>query len=94
MVRGKQVEEALVALATHSSPSTDPLRKCIASAAANAENNHDMSPDELWVSEATVDEGFRMPRLKPRARGRADRIHKPTCHITIIVSDAGDESEE
>jgi large subunit ribosomal protein L22 len=94
LVRGKHVEEALAALAIQSSPSTETLRKCIASAAANAEENHDMSADELWVSEARVDEGFRIPRLKPRARGRADRIHKPTCHITIVVSDASDENEE
>ena len=94
LVSGKHVEEALAALSIHSSPSTETLSKCIASAAANAENNHDMSPDELWISGAWVDEGFRMPRVKPRARGRADRIHKPTCHITIVVSDAGDESEE
>lgn len=87
LIRGQQVDAALAALATHGSPSTEPLVKCLRSAMANAENNHGMSPDELFVSEAVVDEAFRIPRIKPRARGRADRFHRPTCHIKVVVSD-------
>ncbi len=87
LIRGKAVDEAVQILATYGSPATEALQKCLQSAAANAENNHGMSPDELWVSGAVVDEGFRIPRIKPRARGRADRFHRLTCHITVVVSD-------
>lgn len=91
LIRGKSVDEALEALGTYGSTSTEALQKCLRSAAANAENNHGMSPDELWVSKAIVDEGFRIPRIKPRARGRADRFHRLTCHITVVVSDEIEE---
>ncbi len=91
LIRGRSIDEALSTLAVHAGPSTEPLEKCIQSAAANAENNHGMSADELWISQAVVDEGFRIPRMKPRARGRADRFHRLTCHITVVVSDETEE---
>ena len=91
LIRGRSIDEALAALAVHAGPSIEPLEKCMQSAVANAENNHGMSPDELWISQAFVDEGFRIPRMKPRARGRADRFHRPTCHITVVVSDETEE---
>lgn len=87
LIKEKPLDEALAALAVQSTPATTALEKCINSAAANAENNHSMTRDELWIKQATVDMGFSMPRMKPRARGRADRIRKQTSHITVVVSD-------
>ena len=55
------------------------------SAAANAENNHDLSPDDLFVVEAIADEGPTIKRFRPRAQGRAFPIHKPMTHVTIVV---------
>ena len=57
------------------------------SAIANAENNDGADVDELKVSTVFVDEGMTMKRIRPRAKGRADRILKPTCHITVKVSE-------
>jgi large subunit ribosomal protein L22 len=62
--------------------------KVLKSACANAENNHGMRIDELYVAAAYVDEGPTFKRFKPRARGRADRINKRTCHVTVIVDNA------
>ncbi len=63
-----------------------PIRKCLASAIANAEHNDSQVPDELYVSACYADEGPTLKRWRPRARGRATRIRKRTCHITVIVS--------
>lgn len=95
LVRGKQVATAVAVLKGAGSPSTGALIKCIESAAANAENNHGMDADELWIKEAFVDMGFSMPRMRARARGRGDRYYRPTSHITVVVSDDyGDDDEE
>ena len=59
--------------------------KVLASAAANAENNHELSVDELVVVEATADEGPTLKRFRPRAQGRAFAIHKPMTHVTVVV---------
>jgi large subunit ribosomal protein L22 len=91
LVNDKALDEALAALAVQSTPATTALEKCIGSAAANAENNHGMMRDELRIKQASVDMGFSMPRMKPRARGRADRMRKPTCHITVVVTDEPEE---
>jgi large subunit ribosomal protein L22 len=61
------------------------VAKVLKSAAANAENNHDLSPDELVVVEATADEGPTIKRWRPRARGAAFPIHKPMTHVTVVV---------
>jgi large subunit ribosomal protein L22 len=90
LIRRQHVDRALAVLATQGSPSTEALTKCLKSAIANAENNHGMSPDELYIAEAVVNESFRIPRIKPRARGRADRMHRPACHIKIVVTDGAD----
>jgi len=63
-----------------------PIRKCLASAVANAENNDSQDPEALFVSACFADEGPTLKRWRPRARGRATRIRKRTCHVTIIVS--------
>src|SRR6059036_984064 len=62
------------------------LEKVLRSAVANAEANHNLSGDDLVVSAAFVDEGPVMKRWRARARGRAARIHKPTCHITVTLT--------
>ena len=62
------------------------IRKALASAVANAVNNDHMSPDELYVSACYADEGPTLKRFRPRARGRAFRIRKRTCHITVLVA--------
>jgi large subunit ribosomal protein L22 len=61
------------------------IRKVLESAIANAENNHDLDPDDLVVTSAVVDEGPTLKRFQPRAMGRAYRIRKRTSHITIIL---------
>ena len=61
------------------------VRKCLESAIANAENNHDLDVDDLVVAEAHVGKGLVMKRFSPRARGRAGRIKKPFSHLTIVV---------
>ena len=80
-IRGKGVEEALDLLAF------SPKKKVLESAIANAEHNEGADVDELKVSTIFVDEGLSMKRIKPRAKGRADRILKRTCHITVKVAD-------
>ncbi len=62
------------------------VHKVLASAVANARNNEQLDPDELYVSACYADEGTTLKRWRPRARGRATRIRKRTCHITVIVS--------
>lgn len=94
LVRGKELAEARAILGVQSSPAAHVLRRTMESAAANAENNHDLDPEELTVAQAVVDGGFAIPRVRPRARGRADRVRKPTCHVTVILSDHVDEEEE
>ena len=87
MVRGKPVSDALDILTFSTQKGAVLVRKVVESAIANAENNEGADIDELKVSEIFVDEGLTMKRIKPRAKGRADRIFKRTSHITVTVSD-------
>lgn len=86
-VRGKPVADALDILNFSTKKSAVLVRKVVESAIANAENNEGADIDELKVSEIYVNEGVTMKRLRPRAKGRADRIFKRTSHITVTVSD-------
>ena len=86
-VRGKAVADALDSLNFSTKKGAVLVRKVVESAIANAENNEGADIDELTVSEIFVNEGLTMKRIKPRAKGRADRIFKRTCHITVTVSD-------
>lgn len=86
-VRGKSVEEALDILAFSPKKGAAVIKKVLESAIANAEHNEGADVDELKVSTVFVDEGLTMKRIKPRAKGRADRIFKRTCHITVKVAD-------
>jgi len=86
-VRGKPVEEALDILAFSQKKGAGIVKKVLESAIANAEHNEGADVDELRVSTVFVDEGTTMKRIKPRAKGRADRIFKRSCHITVKVAD-------
>ncbi len=63
------------------------LERLMKSVAANAENNNDLDPEELWIKEIYVDEGPTMRRFRAKARGRVGRINKRTCQITVIAED-------
>ncbi|MBV1930424.1 MAG: 50S ribosomal protein L22 [Porticoccaceae bacterium] len=86
-VRGKSVEEALDILVFSKRKGAAIVKKLLESAIANAEHNEGADVDELVVSTIFVDEGTTLKRLKPRAKGRADRIFKRYCHITVKVAD-------
>ncbi|WP_097462397.1 50S ribosomal protein L22 [Mangrovitalea sediminis] len=86
-VRGKAVEEALNILTFSPKKAAHIIKKALESAIANAEHNQGLDVDELKVSTICVDEGPVMKRIKPRAKGRADRILKRSCHITVKVAD-------
>jgi large subunit ribosomal protein L22 len=85
MVRGLDVEEALDILRFAPQAASEQVGKVLASAVANAENNKQLDPRDLFVSQAYVDEGPTLKRFRPRAQGRAYRIRKRTSHITIVV---------
>lgn len=87
-IRGKGVEEALDILTFSTKKAAGIFKKVLNSAIANAEHNEGADVDELKVSTVMVDEGTTMKRLRPRAKGRADRILKRTCHITVKVADS------
>jgi len=86
-IRGKSVGEALDILAYSPKKGADLVKKVLESAIANAEHNEGADIDELRVSTVFVDEAMTMKRIKPRAKGRADRILKRSCHITVKVAD-------
>jgi large subunit ribosomal protein L22 len=85
-IRGRSVPEARTVLAFTQRAAAVEIEKVLRSAVANAEANHDLAGDDLVVSAAYVDEGPVMKRWRARARGRAARIRKPTCHITIKLT--------
>ena len=86
-IRGKSAESALELLEFSGRKGADIIKKVLESAIANAEHNDGADVDELRVSTIFVDEGMTMKRIRPRAKGRADRILKRSCHITVKVSE-------
>jgi large subunit ribosomal protein L22 len=86
-IRGRSVPEARTVLAFTQRAAAREIEKVLSSAVANAEANHNLVGDDLVVSAAYVDEGPVMKRWRARARGRAARIHKPTCHITVKLAE-------
>jgi large subunit ribosomal protein L22 len=88
-VRGLPVEKALELLSYSPKKAAVLIKKVVDSAIANAEHNEGADIDELVISKICVDEGPTMKRIMPRAKGRADRIMKRSCHITVVVSDRG-----
>ena len=87
-IRGLHVEKALEILTFSNKQAAVLVKKVLNSAIANAEHNEGADIDELVVKTITVDDGPTMKRIRPRAKGRADRIIKRTSHITVIVSDS------
>ena len=85
MIRGKKVEKALTDLTFSKRRIAEDVKKCLQSAIANAENNHNLDVDELIVAEAWVGKNLVMKRGRPRARGRYGRINKPFAELTIKV---------
>ena len=87
IVRGKQVDEALAILKHTPKAAAPVVEKLIKSAVANAENNHDMDRDNLFVSEIYANQGPTMKRFRPRAMGRATTIRKRTSHVGVVVKE-------
>ena len=85
MIRGKKVASALADLEFSRKRIAKDVRKCLESAIANAENNHDLDVDDLVVAEAHVGKALVIKRFTPRGRGRVGRILKPFAHLTIVV---------
>jgi large subunit ribosomal protein L22 len=87
LIRGMDCGKALTALTFSNRRISDDVKKVLQSAIANAENNHQLDVDRLYVKEATVGRGLVMKRFHARARGRAGRVEKPFSHVTIVVSE-------
>ena len=85
LIRGKKVASALADLQFSKKRIAKDVRKCLESAIANAENNHDLDVDELVVAEAHVGKAIVIKRFHPRGRGRMGRIFKPFANLTIVV---------
>ena len=92
MIRGKKAATALNDLEFSRKRIAGDVRKCLASAIANAENNHDLDVDSLVVKEAFVGKSIVMKRFMARGRGRASRIVKPFSHLTIVVQEKEEEA--
>jgi large subunit ribosomal protein L22 len=90
-VRGLQIDRARALLQFSPRAAAQDIGKLIESAAANAENNHDLIADEMRVAEITVDEGPTLRRFRPRALGRATPINKRTSHIAVALSPEGED---
>ena len=86
-IKGKPVEEAAALLKFMPQSAARDIARVLKSATANAENNHNLSAEDLIVIDAVADEGPTIKRWKPRAQGRAFPIHKGMTHITIVVAD-------
>ena len=85
IIRGKGYREAVAILENTPKSASEPIKKVLMSAAANAENNLGMSKDNLYVAACFADQGVTLKRIMPRAQGRAFRILKRTSHITVIL---------
>ena len=87
LIRGKDAKLAMAILKHTPKAASEPLAKLLKSAMANAENNHEMDPERLYVSEVYATPGPIIKRIMPRAQGRAFRINKRTSHVTITVKE-------
>jgi large subunit ribosomal protein L22 len=86
-IKGKRVEEASALLRFMPQRAARDVARVLKSATANAENNHNLSAEDLVIVDAQANEGPMIKRFQPRAQGRAFEIHKPMTHITIVVED-------
>ena len=87
LIRGKNVDEALAIMKFTPKASSEVLEKLLKSAIANAENNHDMKHENLYVAEIFANQGPTLKRIRPAAKGSAVRIRKRTSHITIVLKE-------
>ena len=87
LIRNKPVDLAMAILKNTPKAACEPLVKLLASAIANAENNHNMNRDELYVAECFVCPGPTLKRIRPRAKGRAFKVLKRTSHITLVLKE-------
>ena len=87
LIRGKSVAQAIAIMENTPKAACEPLVKLVKSAAANAENNHQMDPEKLYVAEINATGGPILKRIRPRAQGRAFRINKRTSHVTVVVKE-------
>ncbi|MEE9389599.1 MAG: 50S ribosomal protein L22 [Paracoccaceae bacterium] len=92
LIRGKKVERALTDLTFSKKRIAGDVKKCLQSAIANAENNHNLDVDELVVAEAWVGKNLTLKRGRPRARGRFGKILKPFAELTILVRQVEEQS--
>jgi large subunit ribosomal protein L22 len=93
-IRGKDADGALAALTFSKRRIAGDVKKTLESAIANAENNHQLDVDRLYVAEASVGRALVMKRFRPRARGRVGRIMKPFSNLTVIVRERDKDAEE
>ncbi len=93
LIRGKKVAKALADLTFSQKRIAKEVKKCLESAIANAENNHDLDVDALIVAEAYVGKSIVMKRFHARGRGRASRVEKPFSHLTIVVREVEEKVE-
>ncbi len=93
LIRGRKVSDALNILQFSTKAMAVDVRKVLASAVANAENNHNLDVDALVVKEASVGKAIMMKRFTPRARGRAAAIQKPFSRLRVVVREAGDDGQ-
>ena len=91
LIREKDVQSADEILQFTTREAAHVVRKLLASAVANAENNDQLDPETLYIKACFADEGPTLKRFRPRAKGRAGRINKRTCHITVVVAQLGDD---
>ena len=94
LIRDDDLEQAREELQICDRGAATVISKVLESAVSNAENNENLSADELYVAECWADEGPTLKRWRPRARGRAPRINKRTCHITVVVAQLSEEELE
>ena len=94
LIRDDDLEQAREELQFCDRGAATVISKVLESAVSNAENNENLSADELYVAECWADEGPTLKRWRPRARGRATRINKRTCHITVVVAQLSEEELE
>ena len=87
LIRGKDTKTAKAILSQTPKAASELMLKLLKSAVSNAENNHEMDPDNLYVSQTYANPGPILKRIRPQARGRAYRINKRTTHITIVVAE-------
>ena len=87
LIRNKPANEAMAILKYTPKAACEPLAKLLKSAMANAENNHNMDVERLYVAECNVCQGPTLKRIRPRAHGRAFRINKKTSHITLVLKE-------